>query len=414
MSLYRFLPAPSHRMAVMWTLMSVKDAIVLEYGPAGTTHYSMGLFGSMGLSNENRLFTTHISEDDVVMGDVSRLENAIVELDASFKPKVIFVMESGVTSVIGTDIHGVCKHIQEKVSAHVISVGEGGLRGDYATGLCEAYKTIVSQLPVDGAQQQQTINILGASAGSYRITSDVWELKDLFNRAFGLRVGVCLGLETPVKEIQQMSGASLNVALRTEAIPCAEILKDRFGTPFVYGSPYGYSGTLSWLKEIGVALGVDINEIVEETLAQKDQESRQNLMPGMMGGIRQFNATIVGDYDLLRGISAFLKEAGITHVNMICSHGLKDVTHKAEGITYFETEKERLMFLKSINNHLLLADDVSMHVAPKDNMGVCVSFPFSKHPQVATHLPIMGERGADMLLELVERFMARPVTSTNK
>ena len=43
MSLCRYLPTPSDRMAVMWTLLTVKDAVVLEYGPAGTTHYCVCL-----------------------------------------------------------------------------------------------------------------------------------------------------------------------------------------------------------------------------------------------------------------------------------------------------------------------------------------------------------------------------------
>ena len=56
-------------MGIIWSLLAVQGAIVLEYGPAGTTHYSMGLYGGLGLRFQNRLFTTHMSEDDVVMGD---------------------------------------------------------------------------------------------------------------------------------------------------------------------------------------------------------------------------------------------------------------------------------------------------------------------------------------------------------
>ena len=48
-----------------------------------------------------------MNEDDVVMGDVTRLEEAIVELDKSYEPKVIFVVASSISAVIGTDIKGV-------------------------------------------------------------------------------------------------------------------------------------------------------------------------------------------------------------------------------------------------------------------------------------------------------------------
>ena len=88
MSLCRFYPAPSDRMAIIWSLMPIGNAVVLEYGPAGTTHLGGGLYSSLGLELGRSLFTTHISEDDVIMGDVSRLENAIVEIDEAYHPEL--------------------------------------------------------------------------------------------------------------------------------------------------------------------------------------------------------------------------------------------------------------------------------------------------------------------------------------
>ena len=50
MSLCRYLPVPSDRMGIIWSLLSVKDSIILEYGPAGTTHFSMGFYGTLGVA----------------------------------------------------------------------------------------------------------------------------------------------------------------------------------------------------------------------------------------------------------------------------------------------------------------------------------------------------------------------------
>lgn len=49
MSLCRYLPVPSDRMGIIWSLLSVNNSIVLEYGPAGTTHFSMGFYGALGV-----------------------------------------------------------------------------------------------------------------------------------------------------------------------------------------------------------------------------------------------------------------------------------------------------------------------------------------------------------------------------
>ena len=111
MSLCRYLPTPSDRMGILWSLLCIEGSVVLEYGPAGTTHYSVSLFGNLGVDQQNRLFTTHMSEDDVVMGDVSRLERALVEIDEGYAPRVIFVVASSVSAVIGTDLRGVCAYM---------------------------------------------------------------------------------------------------------------------------------------------------------------------------------------------------------------------------------------------------------------------------------------------------------------
>lgn len=39
MNLYRYFPVPSDRMGTLWTLGSIKDAYIVEFGPAGTTHF---------------------------------------------------------------------------------------------------------------------------------------------------------------------------------------------------------------------------------------------------------------------------------------------------------------------------------------------------------------------------------------
>ena len=161
MSLCRYLPVPSDRMGIIWSLLSVKDSIILEYGPAGTTHFSMGFYGTLGVDWQQRLFTTHMNEDDVVMGDVTRLEEAIVELDKSYEPKVIFVVASSISAVIGTDIKGVCNYMQKEVQAKLVAFEQGGFRGDYSIGLTEVYKLLVNNLPCkEQKKRKKVFNII--------------------------------------------------------------------------------------------------------------------------------------------------------------------------------------------------------------------------------------------------------------
>ena len=52
---------------------------------------------------------------------------------------------------------------------------------------------------------------------------------------------------------------------------------------------------------------------------------------------------------------------------------------------------------------LIFADDVALTQADASNMKVLISAPFFGGV-VATHLPFMGEKGADFLLEQIQNY----------
>ena len=407
MSLVRFLPTPSDRMGIIWSLLAVQGAIVLEYGPAGTTHYSMGLYGGLGLRLQNRMFTTHMSEDDVVMGDVTRLEDALVELDKSYAPKVIFVVASSVTAVIGTDIKGVCRYMQNEVKAKLIAFDQGGFRGDYSIGLAETYKLLVRNLPQKGVAQESGIyNIIGASVWRYRMESDVWEIKNLLSEALGLSCNACLCCDTSVEELEDMGQAQVNIVLGNEGLAAARYLQEKFGTPYVYAVPYGYSGTLSFLKQVGEAVGREPDSMVLLRLQTKEKSLSRLSLFTMMGNNKPRMAVVKGDYDLVHGVSAFLEQGGINVLHKMCAHSLKAIAKPVADVEAYAEESDWLQIIRGLQDTLILADDVALLQADAGNTKVRISAPFM-NSAVATHLPFMGERGADYLLEQMQAYCRR-------
>lgn len=405
--LSKILPTPSDRMGIIWSLLAVQGAIVLEYGPAGTTHYSMGLYGGLGLRFQNRMFTTHMSEDDVVMGDVTRLEDAIVELDKSYAPKVIFVVASSVTAVIGTDIKGVCRYMQNEVKAKLVAFEQGGFRGDYSIGLAETYKLLVRNLPKkDVAQEAGVYNIIGASAWRYRMASDIWEVKSLLDEALGLSCNACLCCDTSVEELEDMGLAQVNIVLGNEGLAAAKYLQEKFGTPYVYAVPYGYNGTLSFLAQVGEAVGREPDSMVLLRLQTKEKSLSRLSLFAMMGNNKPRMAVVKGDYDMVQGVSAFLEQGGITVLHKMCAHSLKAIAEPAADVETYAEESDWLQVIRGLHDTLILADDVALLQADADNMKVLISAPFM-NSAVATHMPFMGEKGADFLLEQMQAYCRR-------
>lgn len=403
MSLCRFLPAPSDRMAILWGLLCMEDAVVLEYGPAGTTHFSMILYGSLGITQHGRMYTTHMSEDDVVMGDVTRLEKAIIEADRNSSAKVIFVVASSISSIIGTDIKGVCLEMQEKVKAKLICFDQGGLKGDYSVGIHETYKLLCKELTEKQNQiKEKTYNILGISMGQYRANSDFWELTQLMQEAFDYKVHASLCTETSVAPIISAGSAELNLVIRDEALAAAKILEKKCKTPYILGSPYGYQGTLEWLQSISKQINVEINPAMRERLEKKAKDLKQN---GMRRIVRDIvpTATIMGDYDRVTGIAKLMHEMNISINAQVCDHSLFLIEDKDANVQYLTKEKDKIDILTACHDQIIFADDISLHIAHNSNTKVLVSAPIKQGP-IANHMPIIGEKGTDFLREKISLY----------
>ena len=411
MSLCRFLPAPSDRMAILWSLLCIEGSVVLEYGPAGTTHFSMGLYGSLGIDQQNRLFTTHMSEDDVVMGDVTRLEEAILEVDRDYHPAVIFVVASSISAVIGSDIRGVCTYMQPSVNATLVAFEQGGFRGDYSIGLAETYELLARHLVQPTMERLPgTYNLLGVSLGQFRAVSDAWEIENLMREAFDMRLLSCFCNDTSTDAVRLAGRAQLNLVLRQEAVPAAELLASQCQTPFVTGAPYGYVGTLRWLRAVGEAIGQAPNPALVNRLERKIGNAARYSMYASMRRmqstpVRRPVVAIIGDYDRVVGLRDFMTEIQFEISHLVCSHALKAIAEPSHDICHMPVEKDRISLLRSLEYHLVFADDVSISLLSASNTAFCVSSPFVNSAQVATHLPILGEKGADQLSEIIELYL---------
>lgn len=62
MEMYKYMPLPSDRMGLLWTLASIQDACILEFGPAGTTHYAVEGIGSLNATEGEKVYSTHMEE----------------------------------------------------------------------------------------------------------------------------------------------------------------------------------------------------------------------------------------------------------------------------------------------------------------------------------------------------------------
>jgi len=406
--LYKYLPLPSDRMGVIWALSTIKDACIIEYGPAGTTHYA--LEGLMQYNGElkAKLYTTHLEEKDIILGDSGRLADTIKEVDDQYGPPVIFVLASSISSIVGSDIESICNEVRDEVKAKLICFTGGGLRGDYTQGIREVLTVLAGQIVQDPQEKKGgTYNIIGGTIDSYNYAADLREVQNIIGEGFGYRLHTVFTANTSVKEIEQASQAEFNLVLRSEGLECAGILREKFGMPYVYGSPYGIKGTWQWVKAIESVCSIKGNDLFFASQAGKAQKHLHKFIHAAFM-YKNMAGVLSGGYDFVLDILPFLRDELKLEIQKVL------VRHKDRGferelpaslqeIILFDRDEEAVSrLIAEINPPLLLGDGVLLELGEHVPVRVQVANPNINHVvKIYEYTPFMGFNGAVYLTEVL-------------
>lgn len=396
--LYKFFPTPSDKMGILWALSTIKGAYIIEYGPGGTTHYSMeGIFKINGEILANT-YTTHIDEDDVVMGDTEKLRKTILEVDQVYRPPYIFVIASSLVSVIGTDVHGAVHALKEQVNAKIITYQSGGFQGDYTMGVRRVLADLAEHVvqPAE-CSTERTYNLIGCCVDDYRYAANIKAIQSVLSDALGLRCQCVFTAGCTVQEIESASAASLNIVLRHEGRACAAMLAQRFGTPYVHAHPIGYQATMDMIAAVAEALNLVPDRQYMD--AQRNR-ARRSLMQ-VKGHLRRAERTstvMSGGYDAVAAYSRFLgDELGLridaALVHHACPEGAQDP------FLYKATEADKQAAISKHNPAFLFGDAVLLHAAVHPCFKLQTQNPNLRRVMITTHKPHMGFDGADDIVE---------------
>jgi light-independent protochlorophyllide reductase B subunit len=405
MQLYKFLPPASDRMGALWTLSTIKDAAVLEYGPAGTTHYGIEGFAQLNADMHARLFTTHMDETDIVMGDSARLETTIREVDEVYRPPVIFVLASSISSIIGTDLETICSALQPATRAKLIPVTGGGWRGDLTVGIREVLTLLAKEVVKPETDKlPAACNIIGVNIDCYNFQSDLRELRQLLKSSFGLEVNTVFTADSSLREIERATAASFNLVLRAEGLECAEVLRHKYGMPFLYGAPYGYQGTLQWLERVGELVGQGPD--AEMTQRLREQGTKHCLY--VRRALFQYHkpsCLLAGNFDQVQGLYTLLSgELGLEIVGLCVNHRRPPEMPEldsglARTMRFNISEGEKLRLLAETRPTMVFGDGVLLGMAKDVPVKVQVANPNLTSTLLYDGTPFMGINGATYIIE---------------
>lgn len=338
MGLHRFKPVPSGRMGLLWSLSTIKNAAIVEFGCMGHMLYSGVALQRAGIHNDH-MYTTHIDETDIALGRTERLESTVEWLLSKQDYDVIFFIPSAVPEVIGIDLPSLCAALEEKYLIKCISFSCGGFNKYNFHGVEEAlYQLTKSLVKPLKTSDEPMYNIIGSCGDYFRFYEDLEEIKRLLKSAFGIKPNCILTSDTSIRDIEDMTRGQMNIVIRDEGIKTAEYLKKHHDMPYFVGRPYGIKGTTQWLSDIGDALSMKVHEPFVKKETEDIQRRIKPIMMQLMYKIRshpeEMALTIGGPREVVKGIRDFaVHEFGIGIESNWChspSQGCEDIPYLSE------------------------------------------------------------------------------------
>ena len=406
MGLYRYAPKPSGRMGLLWTLGGIPNTAILEFGSMGHMLYAERWLFQSAPFRGGKLYTTHLDEKDIALGITKRFFQAVEEIIKKEAPSVIFVLPSTVPAVTGVDMEDLCYEAEETYGQKIIMLKRGSFHEKLHHGIEEGLFCLVNEFAKKAKIQRTegiTCNLIGSCIDLAKYYSDVQELKRIVKEAFGMEVICSLTSETSIEQVKNMGGAHINLVLRKEGIKAAEVLKDAFGTDYVYGRPYGYEGTIAWLKEIGEKLSL----VPDKTFVEKEclEGERTFLYCKQMASSFGHNASISigGNYDVAKGIMNFAtKELGLKKNYVWC-----DVKEYEDEDVPYQAEDDLIKYMTKDLTGILMADRTAFEMAKREE-GLIINRSLNNRVFNPYDTPYVGFRGALNLCALwIEELMGK-------
>lgn len=224
--------------------VGIRNTVCLIHGPQGCTFFNRNAVYHLNGYNRSgifipKIFTTGISEDDVIFGGRTKLSQAIYEIKQDFNPEAIFLFNCCVSELIGEDIDGVANELSEELGIRIIVIHSAGFKGDHKDGFIIGCDTIfhhfcTAKLPA----VDDSVNILG----EFNVDQKTSQELRYYLASVGIRVISSIPSVCTIDELRLSTSAKLNIVYCGNAAKrLAMHFEETYGTPFTgtWGELYG-------------------------------------------------------------------------------------------------------------------------------------------------------------------------------
>lgn len=237
---YRMIPIYTSDVSGVCSALYELGGMVVIHDPSGcnstyNTHDEIRWY-----NQDSLIFISGLTEIDAVMGNDEKFLSDIKEAAGELHPKFIALVSSPIPFMNGTDFPALAKVLETETGIPAFAVPTNGMH-DYVYGAGKALEEIarrfVPEQMEDRNGSERTVNLLGATPLDFGPISKVEELKKNLEQ-YGWKVISAWAMGDSLEDLAQAGKAEMNLVISSVGLRAAKMLKEKYGTPYVIGTPY--------------------------------------------------------------------------------------------------------------------------------------------------------------------------------
>ena len=359
-------------------LSGISDSVTIVHSRPGC-HCGVFYLRTLG-SNQNdiRIIGSGFQAHDVIYGGEEKLANVIRLSYENFKPSLIAVLNCSAPVLMGADVEGVVYAMKDELPVEILALNTGGYEGPAWIGYEETLAELTRFMVSCEGPSDPKINLIGCKQDDVKADSDILEIKKMLN-IHGISINTVLA-NSSFEKIKNAPKASLNVVLGGDGLECAEIMQEKFGTPYVITSyPYGLDNSINFLERVTTGLNKEVNQ---EFIASEKEWIKERIEKTyfFLQGIYGMSVAVIGDSSHAFDLSKFLSDELCLDVKVLAITSRNHVSQSRAEDDYFETllmEPDRFRMneiVKSKGIEMILGSSLEKKLAYELNIPLIRTF----------------------------------------
>ena len=376
---YRIIPIYTADVSGVCSALYELGGMTVMHDPSGcnstyNTHDEIRWY-----DQDSLIFISGLTDIDAIMGNDEKFLRDIEDVAEELKPKFIALASSPIPFMNGTDFPGLARALTAETGIPAFSVSTSGMH-DYVYGAGLALSEIARHFTGAAEKRKRKLNLLGVTPLDFGPQPMVDAMKRRLEK-YGWEILSTWAMGDTLDDLSHAGEAEVNLVVSSVGIPAANVLREKFGTPFLVGTPVeGYEGEISDALEKAAESPCEAFEDKKENSTEKsgaqisgEQEELWKVIPDQVIYLRKKDSplsgfiptpdiTLIGEPVTMGSLAAVIEQKYRKKVQLLCS---LEIT---EGLLRQEDEVirgEEAMEEKLKTARIIVADPLYRPICPE-------------------------------------------------